>query len=51
VGFHVGDNSDDLAPLGGAAAHIQANLFSKRLVTKQVALQQTLRLPRPPAAL
>src|SRR5216684_4593088 len=40
VGFHVGDNSDDLAPLWGAAAHIQANLFSKRLVTKQMALHK-----------
>src|SRR2546426_3265008 len=38
VCFHVGDNSDDLAPLWRTAAHIQADLFSERLLALQMPL-------------
>src|SRR5882762_4202897 len=32
IKFHVGDNADDLAPFGGGAGHIQANLFPERFL-------------------
>ena len=42
VGFHVGDDSDDLAPFWRTAARIHADLFSERVLVLQMAMCKLL---------
>ena len=41
IGFHVADDADNLAPSGGAAIHVETDLFSERILVVEIAIAQT----------